>query len=152
MIIEEKGTHRIKGKSDTDHNTILTTMNIKNVKEGKTIRRWKLDNKAGWKQLNKKTQQKQQQLRTPKYQELQNIITETMTDTIGEVIINTNIPTTKNHKTHTTTNQTPTKLKPQYRPKWLYCDQGKYTLIWFDLIWFDKGNFRHCGGVIHGWF
>ena len=56
-----------------------------------------------------------------------------MTGTIGEVTINTNIPTTKNHKTHTTTNQTPTKLKPRYRPKWPPCDQGKYILIWFDL-------------------
>ena len=47
--------------------------------------------------------------------------------------INKNRPTTKNHKTHTTSNQTQTRLKPKYRPKWPPCDQGKYTLIWFDL-------------------
>ena len=58
MIVDEKGTYRIKKRSDTDHNTILTTIKIKNVKEGKTIKRWKLDSKAGWKQFNQKIQEK----------------------------------------------------------------------------------------------
>ena len=42
IIIDEKGTYRIKGRSDTDHNTILTPINIKNVKEGKTIKKMKI--------------------------------------------------------------------------------------------------------------
>ena len=58
MIVDDKGTYRIKRRSDTDHNTILTTINIKNVKEGQTNKRWKLDSKAGWKQFNQKIQEK----------------------------------------------------------------------------------------------
>ena len=54
MIVDEKGTYRIKERNDIDHNTILTTIKVKNMNEGKTMKRWKLDNKAGWIQLNQK--------------------------------------------------------------------------------------------------
>ena len=58
MIIDEKGPYRIKGRRGTDHNIIPTTINIKNVKEGTMIKRWKLGNKAGWKQFNQKISEK----------------------------------------------------------------------------------------------
>ena len=58
LVVDEQGTYRIKVRNDTDHNTILTTISIKKVKEGKTMKRWKLANKAGWKQFNQKIQDK----------------------------------------------------------------------------------------------
>ena len=47
VIIDEQGTHRIKGKKESDHNTIMVEFNTNIIKEEKTIKRWKLNNTTG---------------------------------------------------------------------------------------------------------
>ena len=48
---DEEGTHRIRGRNETDHNTIMVNINMHMNKQSTTIKRWKLDNNEGWKTI-----------------------------------------------------------------------------------------------------
>ena len=52
IMVDEEGTLRVKGKNETDHNTI--SINIKVNKPRKPIFRenWAINNKPGWEKFN----------------------------------------------------------------------------------------------------
>ena len=86
-ITDEKGTYRIKGKKESDHNTLLMEINTNIIKERKTIKRWKLDNKEGWEKFNNELE-KYCDKNEPKTQhELQNTMKEIMKRTVGQATI-----------------------------------------------------------------
>ena len=53
-IVDEDGLYRIKGKVETDHNTIAIEIKTEIKQEKSIIHRWKLNNKDGWKKYNEK--------------------------------------------------------------------------------------------------
>ena len=58
LIIDEEGHLRVKGKHETDHNTILMSIKINDPREPTYRESWKTDNREGWKQFNKTVQEK----------------------------------------------------------------------------------------------
>ena len=84
---DEVGTHRIRGRNETDHNTIMVNINMQMNKQSTTIKRWILDNNEGWKQYNNNLQEKLTKMENPTYQTLQEKMIESMTETVGEVTI-----------------------------------------------------------------
>ena len=84
---DEVGTHRIWGRNETDHNTIMVNINMQMNKQSTTIKRWKLDNNEGWKQYNNNLQEKLTKMENPTYQTLQEKMIESMKETVGEVTI-----------------------------------------------------------------
>ena len=46
MIIDEDGLTRIKGKKDTDHNTITTTLSIDHIDRSRVVKKHKLEPKS----------------------------------------------------------------------------------------------------------
>ena len=87
ITVDECGTHRIKGKKETDHNTIMLDVNMEIIKENKLIKRWKLNNKEGWKNYNEELQKEYQENEPKSQEELQNLIKKVMKKTIGQVTI-----------------------------------------------------------------
>ena len=85
LIIDEEGIYRIKGKEETDHNTIITTVQIPHKKETTKIRRWKLNNTEGWNQYNERIEKVGTKMEN--YTELEKLIVKTMENTIGQTTI-----------------------------------------------------------------
>ena len=87
VIVDEKGLHRIKGKKETDHNTIITEINTGIKTEIKKIKRWNLNNQEGWGKYNHILQQEYKQNKPQSQEDLQNLIIRTMHRTIGQTTI-----------------------------------------------------------------
>ncbi len=89
MIVDEEGTHRLKGKKQTDHNTLMATFKstIKIRKE--KIKRWKLNNTEGWKQFNEQLVEANRESRITTYKGLEEKMVEIMKKTVGETTITT---------------------------------------------------------------
>ena len=88
--IDEEGKLRIKGNNETDHNTITTVIKTHTPRTKMYSERWNLANKEGWEQFNQqivKEDKKGQGIKT--YNELDEIIKETMKATIGKKKIRT---------------------------------------------------------------
>ena len=54
MIVDEEGHLRVRGKNETDHNTLLMTLKINDTRKPTYINKWNLDNNEGWKAFNNK--------------------------------------------------------------------------------------------------
>ena len=95
MIVDEEGTHRLKGKKQTDHNTLMATFKstIKIRKE--KIKRWKLNNTEGWKQFNEQLVEANRESRISTYKGLEEKMVEIMKKTVGETTITTGNTKTK---------------------------------------------------------
>ena len=52
MIVDEEGHQRIKGKNETDHNTLLMTIKVNDARKPTYRTVWNLKNKDGWKEFN----------------------------------------------------------------------------------------------------
>merc|ERR1712018_964343 len=53
IIVDEVGTYRIKGRTHSDHNSLLVTIKTDIRPEITIVNKWKLNNKEGWKDYNK---------------------------------------------------------------------------------------------------
>ena len=85
--VDEQGMYRIKGRTESDHNTILVTINTDIKPRKETTKRWKLKNKEGWKEYNNQFI-KEVQLKKPESQEeLQDIMVKTLKKTVGQITI-----------------------------------------------------------------
>ena len=87
LEIDETGAYRLKGKAETDHNTILTeiSMDYKNVVITETI--LNIKNKAKWKQFNKTLTGKYAQKPPETYEDLETMIKDTMEKTFDKITI-----------------------------------------------------------------
>ena len=89
LIIDENGIHRIKGKKESDHNTILMEINIGIRKETKIIKRWNLENKEGWLNFNKEMKSTYENSEPQTQEELQSTINSILKKTVGQNTIRT---------------------------------------------------------------
>ena len=53
VIVDEEGNLRIKGKNETDHNTIVMSIRINDPRKPTFREKWNLKNKEGWTKFNK---------------------------------------------------------------------------------------------------
>ncbi len=100
--IDEEGQLRIKGKNETDHNTIVTNFKINNQRKPEYIERWKKGTKETWEEYNRKFQRKHHEgaLRTENYEEMEKTIIETLESTVGKTRTRIDKPKkTKNNET-----------------------------------------------------
>ena len=94
MVIDETGELRVKGKNESDHNTMIMTVKINKPRKPTYIEPWKLNNEDGWRRFNDEIRSKQnnkpETLRN--YNEFEKTITETLMNTIGKQKIRTDKP------------------------------------------------------------
>jgi exonuclease III len=87
IIVDEVGTYRIKGRSHSDHNSLLVTIKT-DIRPATTIvKKWKLNNKEGWKSYNEQIVKEVSEKDPQTQSELQEIMVKTMKNTIGQVSV-----------------------------------------------------------------
>ena len=94
MIVDEEGIHRIKGKNETDHNTIMMSLRINDARKPTFEEKWMLNNKEGWKKFNKTIQEaySKNKINTNDYQKTEKDIIKILKETIGSRKIRTDKP------------------------------------------------------------
>ena len=110
MIVDEEGHQRIKGKNDTDHNTLLMTIKVNDARKPTYRTVWNLENKDGWKEFNNMIAENKnkQQITQGRYVEAEKRITTLLKQTIGEKIQNG-----QSKKSHQRRNKGPEKEEKQ---------------------------------------
>ena len=90
MIVDEEGHLRIKGKNETDHNTILITIKVNDARKPTYRTMWNLENKDEWKEFNNMIAENKnkQQITQGRYGEAEKRITNLLKQTILEKIQN----------------------------------------------------------------
>ena len=59
MIIDQTWEQRVKGKQETDHNTMILTTKTNKPRCPTSIEPWKINNEEGWKRFNGEMKQEQ---------------------------------------------------------------------------------------------
>ena len=90
-IIDGEGAHRVKSKTESDHNTILVNLKINDAMKLEYIEKWKSDNKDGGTQFNAKfiTMDTKNEIHKKEYIEIEGTIRNLLTQTIGKQKIRT---------------------------------------------------------------
>ena len=91
MIVDEEGHLRVRGKNETDHNTLLMTLKINDTRKPTYINKWNLDNNEGWKAFNNQVAEaaNQHHITQGTYDEAIKRIIQIMKQTVGEKRIRT---------------------------------------------------------------
>ena len=87
--MDEEGHLRVKGKNETDHNTIVTTIATNLPRKKTIIEKWDLNNKEGWENYNKEMNTREEELRNKEYPDLEKEVIEIMKKTIRKTRIRT---------------------------------------------------------------
>ena len=88
IIVDEDENFKIKGKSVTDHNTLMIEIEVDFIEnKTETIKRWNLNNKEGWKEFNKEFPTLYDESKPNNQGEINKLITNTMEKTIGKTTI-----------------------------------------------------------------
>jgi hypothetical protein len=99
--IDSNHIYTLKGKEETDHNTIIVKTNITTNTQNNKTTIWNLNNKTGWKNFNTVLTKRLKNLVNPTYDQIEKATLNTMSETVGKITIDkTNIyyprdPTTK---------------------------------------------------------
>jgi hypothetical protein len=93
--IDEEGTLRMKGKNETDHNTITATIETKCNNHNTKIKQIKINNKEGWEKFNNKIgimiNNKELEMEKPdQYDSIMGKFLSTMKECLGEYTIGSN--------------------------------------------------------------
>ena len=85
-MIDEEGQLRIKGKNETDHNTITMELKINDPRKPIYVEKWQLNNTEGWKKFNQKMVEinEKSNLVNAKYEQIERTINKVMEETIGK--------------------------------------------------------------------
>ena len=89
LTIDNK-TNLLKGKSTTDHNTIIIETHFQINPQKESIKKWNLRNNDNWKNFNQKLVEKMKDIKTPSYNDLEKSIKSTMSETLGKITIRKN--------------------------------------------------------------
>ncbi len=91
--VDEKGDLRLKGKKETDHNTIITELKINTPRKKEFTTRWNTKNKEGWDKFNKEMNEMATTKEyDPSYTKMEKTITQILKRTIGQKKIRTDKP------------------------------------------------------------
>ncbi len=85
--IDTEGTHRLKGKEETDHNTILmeTNFDVRTTPTHKKI--WKKGSTQDWNKYNEQVNREIKSRKPQNYDELEEIIMRSLKSNIGQITI-----------------------------------------------------------------
>ena len=81
--VDEIDMYRLKGKADSDHNTITTTINSNLTTRKRTVEITQINNKEGWSKYNKEITRKYKEDPPKNYTQLHNLIMQTIRETVG---------------------------------------------------------------------
>ena len=81
--VDQHGLYRLKGKEESDHNTILMTVNLNIQKETLKIKKICNGNKEGWTQFNSAMETKHEESPCTNYEMFQTRIMDTIEQTVG---------------------------------------------------------------------
>ena len=100
LNVDEEGHLRVKGKNETDHNTITMTTKMNDPRKPKFQERWRLNNKEGWTLFNKTIQLEENKSIITKgtYKQAAKKLKKILQDTIGTKRIRTDKPKRTNNK------------------------------------------------------
>ena len=87
--VDEQETYKIYGENKSDHNTIMMSVNIHTQRNEQSTKRWKVDNKEGWTNFNKRLEEEDNENGIQTYKELQEVTIKLLRETIGEKTIKT---------------------------------------------------------------
>ena len=82
--VDVAGAFRIRGDSDSDHNTILTTLKVKQPRTETSIQVWDINNKEGWTAFNNQIQEAVKKSHIESYEKLEKEILKAMEARIGK--------------------------------------------------------------------
>ncbi len=85
--IDEEGTHRIKGKKESDHNTIITELTLDIEPQTKKITKYRMGNMEGWKKYKQEIPVKLREVQNPTPEKITQVIQATLKETVGQVTI-----------------------------------------------------------------
>ena len=85
--IDESGAYRLKGKAETDHNSILTEIDLNFSKNIKTEVIYNTKNKKRWYAFNKKLTKKYEEKPPENYEEFEALIKNTMKESLEKIKI-----------------------------------------------------------------
>ncbi len=88
--IDETGSLRIRGKKETDHNTITMEMKINAPREKNTTTRWKLQNKEGWIKMNEEIGKSE--IEKLEFEQVEKYLIQVLKATIGQITTRTDKP------------------------------------------------------------
>ncbi len=87
VIVDETGTHRIRGTNNSDHNTILMTINTTVQTTQEKRRKWKKATEENWKKFNQIMEKNKNKIMN--YNQLENNINTALKEAIGVQTIST---------------------------------------------------------------
>ena len=154
ITVDEEGNLRIKGKNETDHNTILMSIKINDPRRPSFQEKWKLNNKEGRGKFNEAIKQaySNNTIKTDNYQEAEKEIKSIMKNTVGIRKIRTDkTRRTNNHmikeKEHNETQQKRIPKKLQCRNPWIkgpsqrsLHEKSEGTPLWNRKSWNKKNR------------
>ena len=85
MIVDEDGSLRVKGKKESDHNTIVMSIKINDSRQPTYKQTWKINNTEGWKKINveMKNPVNKERIEGENYKEAEKTIKHILNNTIG---------------------------------------------------------------------
>ena len=81
--VDKIGIYRLRGKADSDHNTITTTISSNLTTRKRTVEITQINNKEGWREYNKEITRKYKEDPPENYTQLHDLITQTIGETVG---------------------------------------------------------------------
>ena len=90
LRVDKEGTHRMKGREETDHNTILMEIDTTVTSHANKITVWKRGSKSDWRNFNEAINRDLKQNPTKTYMDLEQAIKRNLIKHIGKVTIRTN--------------------------------------------------------------
>ncbi len=93
ISVDTEGHLRLKGKNETDHNTISMNLRINSPRMATYREQWKINNKQGWRKFNTEMKKEAEKgLGNQEYEEAMKKIKQILTKTVGKQKIRTDKP------------------------------------------------------------
>ena len=128
-IIDEEGTHRIRGTNDSDHNTILTTLNINIIHKPEKRTTWKKGTPEQWTHFNNIIKETENKKDLTNYNELEKTIGEALKEAIGTQTISNTKKKNKESATTKHLREIRNKLKKQYKQTTMNNENNKHEIL-----------------------
>ena len=87
LEIDESGTYRLKGKAETDHNTIITEIDLRYSNNNKKEVIFNTKNKNKWRQFNRKLREKYYEKEPETYDDFETLKKDTMNQNLDKITI-----------------------------------------------------------------
>ena len=84
ITIDEEGTYRLKGKKDSDHNTIMLTLRTHTSRLVEKVTKWNINDETTWSKYNEQLINSYHDHPPTNYEDFHNILIDTLKSSIGE--------------------------------------------------------------------